>query len=437
MSVAQPPRVPFPPELLPLWRKRSSAPADPFSHHQRTAGPAGLAILGARGRDLVPRTVVLYDSSKKPHVTEAVGADFALFPQENLYATFYSSDGQGWSTLLKSYGDWEARPRRGEAGVSPRRSLRVLAELSCGTGGREQRALSPIPAQALARSVAVARCIAASLSATPAVVTQDVAVGDPGGTLTVEPGDTVQVSFSQWAEDPSARGEPGALVAQRDAVKLELLPDAAPRGLVEGVAGMRRGGKRFIAVPARAVCVGAPLPSAPETIFYLVTLNRIKKGSKSADGRSPGSAMQSRAGSPTPGQQQQQHAAEDGAHARAAAQPAPAPQQPQQQLAGAEGGSGLTTPQVSRPNSPRRLMANMMMTQLTGCARATPAAEPPLPDCRARAASLPQGSTFSHVLLPPAFPRLRNTGGLRGRAAKRSSRSLPAASTLPDRKSVV
>lgn len=77
----------------------------------RPVGPAGLAILGSRGRELVQRTVVLYDTSKKPHVTETIGAEFALFPQENLYATFYSSDGQGWSTLLKSYGDWEASPR--------------------------------------------------------------------------------------------------------------------------------------------------------------------------------------------------------------------------------------------------------------------------------------------------------------------------------------
>lgn len=80
------------------------------THHP--AGPAGLAILGARGRDLIKRTVILYDSSKKSHVTETVGPDFALFPQENLYATFYSSDGQGWSTLLKSHTDWEARRLR-------------------------------------------------------------------------------------------------------------------------------------------------------------------------------------------------------------------------------------------------------------------------------------------------------------------------------------
>lgn len=232
---------------------------------------------------------------------------------------------------------------------------------------------TPLAPQALARWITVARCIASSLAPSPAVIAQDVAVGDPAGTLTVEPGDTVQVTYSLWTEDPAARGEPGALLAQKDAAKVELVPDAAPRGLIEGVAGMRRGGKRFIAVPARAVCVGAPLPNSPEALFFLVSLNRIKKGSKGADGKSPSSSLPSRSTSPTPQQQQQGQQHPDEAvhahHADLQQQQLSAAASPQPAAAGGGGGggSGLTTPQVSRPNSPRRVMANMMMNRLPGC----------------------------------------------------------------------
>ena len=49
-----------------------------------------------------------------------------------------------------------------------------------------------------------------------------------------------QVSYSMWHEAPGARGELGALLEQRDAVKVDLSPEAAPRGFLEGLAGALR-----------------------------------------------------------------------------------------------------------------------------------------------------------------------------------------------------
>ena len=143
-------------------------------------GPAGLAILGARGPAPPQRQLLLYDAAKRPHVQEAVGPSFALVPQENLYFYFYAADGGCWSTLMKSAADWEAR--RSQPLAAAYAILRASGPCS------ERRRAA---AQALARAVLLARCCASAGSAAPAVVCQDVALGDPAG-MTVEPGDTVQ-----------------------------------------------------------------------------------------------------------------------------------------------------------------------------------------------------------------------------------------------------
>ena len=284
-------------------------------------GPAGMAILGTRGMQASPRQLLLYDTSKKPHVTETISAGFSIIPQDNLYATFYSSDGQGWSALMRSQPEWEA----------------------------------------LARAVMLARCTAASSTATPGVVCQDVAPGDLTGS-TVEAADTVQVSFSVWAEKADARGELGPLVEEREAVKVDLVPGAAPRGFMEGLPGMRRGGRRFLGVPHNAVCIGAPLATSGDALFYLVTLNRIKKASKD---RPPGTAPHVQAVTPA-GAAQAAEMPAPGIPAPLAPSPAAEPPEaaaqppPPHGLPPATPGGNVSAPS-SKPGSPRRMLANLVM----------------------------------------------------------------------------
>ena len=132
-------------------------------------------------------------------------------------------------------------------------------------------------------------------------------------------------------------------------------------------AGMRRGGRRFVGVPESALCVGAPLAASAETLYYLISLNRIKKASKEPKSAAPALPADTALDQSAVTAPAAVAPAAPTAAAAAAAMPAMLASAVPQVAAAVPQGllpTPAATPPPSRPGSPRRQLANLM---LHGC----------------------------------------------------------------------
>jgi len=206
--------------------------------------------------------LLVYDAAKRPFLQEPIHAGFRVLPQAGNYASFHTSDGQGWSVLMRSTEDWEA----------------------------------------LAVELVVARYAAGVLAmvaggAPPGIITLDISPPPPSaedGTppLRIGEWDTVQLTYTVRG-DAEWRGAAAAVVPMysAEAVKMELDPGTVPRGLAAGLAGSFKGGRRLVLVPAEAAAAGvtpppgpgaprAPLAPPPRFLLYDATVSRVKKAKK-------------------------------------------------------------------------------------------------------------------------------------------------------------
>ena len=258
-------------------------------------GPAGLALLGPRGPfPAGPRTLLLYDAAKKPHASVSCGADgLQLLPPapQSGYVTLQvggtSADGGAppttWSLLLRDPGtEWEPLAR----------------------------------AMAVARATSSAHGAATGAGGPPAVVVQDVALGDGGPRRddVAALGDVCEVSYTMYAP-PGGQTEDGdgfwASPAETHTRALVALtaaqgPHVAPRGMLEGLTGCAAGGRRLVLVPWAAVCAGPELLAvsahAQGLLMYDVTLHtaRAVLPSTQAEEQAGGVAQQQQAPPPPP-----------------------------------------------------------------------------------------------------------------------------------------
>ena len=212
-----------------------------------SVGPAGLAILAPSGPGAAARHLLVYDPAKRPLLQEPVSADFRVVPQPGNFATFYATSTgapQGWSALMRSPEEWRA----------------------------------------LAREILLARRVADGGDASRRVLAQDVVVPNPSGSastpdaapLVAAARDTALVTYEVYA--PHDLERPASRSVDE---KMELRPGVAPVGFAEGVAGMRKGARRWILAPAGATeRMGRTPPGVPEDVafvLYDVTLTKIRK----------------------------------------------------------------------------------------------------------------------------------------------------------------
>ena len=261
-------------------------------------GPAGLAVLGARGPfPAGPRTLLLYDAAKKPHASLSCGADgLTLLPPapQSGYVTLQvggaPADGgtppTTWSLLLRDpASEWEP----------------------------------------LAKAMAVARATSAAHGAAsgggcPRVVVQDVALGDGGPRAddVAALGDVCEVTYAMYAppaglagastDDAEASWSTPVESHTRALVALTAAqgPHAAPRGMLEGLTGCAAGGRRLVLVPGAAVCAGPELLAVSAhsqgLLMYDVTLHTARAVLPTTQSEEQAGAMaaQHRAGPPPP-----------------------------------------------------------------------------------------------------------------------------------------
>ena len=210
-------------------------------------GPAGLAILDRDGAEA--RDVLIYSPDKQPLVRRAIDERLTCEPQRDNYVTISHDGVILFSALMRNESDW----------------LAVAAQITIG-------------------HFVAARKRSSCESETPTRFTLDVAgrASSEASISVVEMGDSVQVNFESIQGGLSTGDDDVLSVALRDdtsrrtdGVKAKLEDgdaSALPSGLMEGLLGLRKDGRRLILHPR----------SETEFTLYDVTVLRMKKASKEA-----------------------------------------------------------------------------------------------------------------------------------------------------------
>ena len=213
-------------------------------------GPAGLAILDRDGAEA--RDVLIYSPDKQPLVRRAIDERLTCEPQRDNYVTIRHDGVILFSALMRNESDW----------------LAVAAQITIG-------------------HFVAARKRSSCESETPTRFTLDVAgrASSEASISVVEMGDSVQVNFESIQGGLSTGDDDVLSVALRDdtsrrtdGVKAKLEDgdaSALPSGLMEGLLGLRKDGRRLILHPR----------SETEFTLYDVTVLRMKKASKEARAR--------------------------------------------------------------------------------------------------------------------------------------------------------
>lgn len=207
-------------------------------------GPAGLAILdrdGAQARD-----VLIYSPDKQPLVRRAIDERLTCEPQRDNYVTMRHDGVILFSALMRDESDW----------------LAVAAQITIGhfVAARKRRSIGDDETP-------------------PSRFTLDIASSESSSSV-VEMGDSVQINFESIQGGLSTADDDVLSVALRDdtsrrvdGVKAKLEDgdaSALPSGLMEGLLGLRKDGRRLILHPR----------SETEFTLYDVTVLRMKKASK-------------------------------------------------------------------------------------------------------------------------------------------------------------
>ena len=207
-------------------------------------GPAGLAILdrdGAQARD-----VLIYSPDKQPLVRRAIDERLTCEPQRDNYVTIRHDGVILFSALMRDESDW----------------LAVAAQITIGhfVAARKRRS-------------------SGDDETPPSRFTLDIASSETSSSV-VEMGDSVQINFESIQGGLSTADDDVLSVALRDdtsrrvdgvKAKLEDADETAlPPGLMEGLLGLCKYGRRLILHPR----------SETEFTLYDVTVLRMKKASK-------------------------------------------------------------------------------------------------------------------------------------------------------------
>ena len=195
-------------------------------------------------------------------VEMALGADFALTVQNELYGSFYDASGQNWSLLFKS------------ADAVAQFAVQVAAGKLRAGGARD-------------------------------VVVQELVVGT-AGKLAIDAGDTVGVKYTGYLVN--ADGSRGAQFDGNDnsagVLKIKMGDGGVIAGLERGLRGMRKGGRRLLVIPPQLGYGGAGSPShgvpADATLAFDVAVTKLKSRDPNATpaasaAASPSASRRSRA----------------------------------------------------------------------------------------------------------------------------------------------
>ena len=219
-----------------------------------SVGPAGLAILAPPGASARQRHLLVYDPAKRPLLQEPVSADFRVVPQPGNFVAFYATSTgapQGWSALMRTPEEWRALARE------------ILLARRVADGGDASR-------RVLTQDVVVPNSDDSNPNPRASASTPDAAP------LVAAARDTALVTYAVYA--PHDLDRPASRSVDE---KIELRPGLAPIGFAEGVAGMRKGARRWILAPAGATeGNGRTPPGVPEDaafVLYDVTLTKLRK----------------------------------------------------------------------------------------------------------------------------------------------------------------
>ncbi|KAM5145337.1 FK506-binding protein 15 isoform 2-T2 [Mantella aurantiaca] len=209
-------------------------------------GKFGAAVLG--NHTTKDYRILLYISQQQPVTSVKVHPGFAFTVQLNNYAAFYDDQRQSWSVMFESE----------EAAVD------------------------------FSKQVCIAKCNSAS--ALDAVLTQDLT---PGEGQAADTGDLLEVAYTGWLFQNHSIGQMFDSTEQKDKLlRLKLGSGKVIKGWEEGMLGMKKGGKRFLAIPPTLAYGSQGLsgripPNA--TLLFEVEVKRMKQKDAGTDRQSIGS----------------------------------------------------------------------------------------------------------------------------------------------------
>jgi FK506-binding protein 15 len=177
---------------------------DAATRQYATKGKVGVAVLG--NRETRKFQLLVYISTKE-HITKAsIDSKFTFTIQPNLYAAFYDEKTQSWSLRFDT---------------------------------ADEQLL-------FAKNVAMAKGAAGNYEA---LVSQDLALGE--GSTALTPGDSVEVRYTGWINQAGVEGKIfDSNMKKEKAFRFKLGKGKVIRGWDEGLVGMKKGGKRYLVVPA-------------------------------------------------------------------------------------------------------------------------------------------------------------------------------------------
>jgi FK506-binding protein 15 len=201
-----------------------------------TIGAAGMVVLGGPN---LPHSILVYDSAKKPIVQAPVHAEFALPLQDGNYCSVTDPSGNVFSVRFNSPED------------------------QC----------------KIARAAAIGRVMAWKSGGS--LVVQDLVLGKG---QEIAKNDQVAVKYTGWLPGASGPASIGEVFdsnegAQGKAFKFQIGVSKVIQGWQQGVTGMKKDGRRFLAIPS-ALAYG-PNGSPPKippnsTLFFEIFVDKVK-----------------------------------------------------------------------------------------------------------------------------------------------------------------
>lgn len=221
-------------------------------------GKYGAAVVGNHAAK--EYRILLYISQQQQITSARIHPGFMLTVQPNNYSTFYDDQRQNWSIMFES----------------------------------EKAAVD------FSKQVCIAKCN--SCPALDSVLCQDLLLGEGQG---VEGGDSLEVAYTGWLFQNNGLGQVFDSNVNKDKLlRLKLGSGKVIKGWEEGMLGMKKGGRRFLIIPAAwaygAQGVAGRVPP-DSTLVFEVEVRRVKlaKECSGSDGLSV-SSRDSPAPSPVP-----------------------------------------------------------------------------------------------------------------------------------------
>lgn len=221
-------------------------------------GKLGAAVLG--NHTTKEYKLILYVSQQKQVATCKIHSGFSFMVQPNNYSSFYDDQRQNWSIMCESE--------------------KAAAEFG--------------------KQVCLAKYNTAPL--VDCVLIQELV---PGEGQVVENGDSLEVAYSGWLYQSNSFGQMFDSNVNKDKLlRLKLGSNKLIKGWEEGMAGMKKGGKRIIVIPP-ALAYGTPgvagrIPP-DSTLIFEVEVKRVKFAKEATSDKQSVGSSDSATPSPVPG----------------------------------------------------------------------------------------------------------------------------------------